>query len=194
MSTVAIVLAADTDPEFDGPKYLARVHGEAMLQRVVNDASSWPVDEVLVVRGADAEGIIESIDFRGHTVIVDPGWSEGNASPMRAALDLASRDRSTARCVMARGDQPGVDAEMIGALLDTAADTEAEAVVPKYRYAIGWPVVLGPSLWEPLLASEGSVDLLDLVVAHSTVVGEVWYDHLAPPTYATPQDLPDVRR
>jgi molybdenum cofactor cytidylyltransferase len=194
MSTVAIVLAADSDTEFEGPKYLAMIHGEPMLQRVVNDATSWPVDEVLVVLGSDAEEIIASIDFKGMTVVVDPEWSEGSASPIRAALDFASRNRSIHRCVIARGDQPGVDARTIGDLIDVVRDTEADAAVPKYRYAIGWPVALDFSLWEHLLGGEGSIDLQHLIASHASGAEEVWYDHLAPMRYTTPDDLPDVRR
>jgi molybdenum cofactor cytidylyltransferase len=190
VSTTAIILAADSNPEFPGPKYLASVVGEPMLQMVVDDAATWPVDEVVVVLGADAALIAEAIDFRGHTVIVDPEWSEGSASPLRAALDLASRDRSTHLCVIARGDQPGVDAVTVGALVDAANKEGADAVVPKYRYSVGWPVVLDDTLWNHLLGGEGTVDLLAVIASHGVSVEEVWFDHLAPTVYATPADLP----
>lgn len=165
-----------------------------MLQHVVDDAAGWPVDEVIVVLGADAEQIIDSIDFGAMTVVVDPEWSEGTASPLRAALDLASRDRSIRRCVIARGDQPGIDAEAIGALIDAAQDSESDATVPKYRYAVGWPVVMDHSLWEPLLGGEGSVDLLDVVASHAAAVEEVWFDHLPPVMYLEADDLPTAQR
>jgi CTP:molybdopterin cytidylyltransferase MocA len=190
VSTTAIILAADSNPEFPGPKYLASVAGEAMLQMVVDDAVTWPVDEVVVVLGADAAVIAEAIDFRGHTVIIDPEWSEGSASPLRAALDLASRDRSTHLCVIARGDQPGVDAVTVGALVDAANEEGADAVVPKYRYSVGWPVVLDDTLWKYLLGGEGTVDLLAVIASYGVSVEEVWFDHLPPTVYATPADLP----
>jgi CTP:molybdopterin cytidylyltransferase MocA len=160
-----------------------------MLQGVVNDAVLWPVDEVLVVLGADAAEIIETVDFTGATVVIDSEWSEGSASPIRAALDLASRDRSTRRCVIARGDQPGITADAVQELVDAAIETGADAVVPKYRYAVGWPVVLDFSLWEHLLGSEGSVNLLDFVASHASAVEEVWFDYLPPATFATSADL-----
>jgi CTP:molybdopterin cytidylyltransferase MocA len=190
VSTTAIILAADSNPEFPGPKYLASVVGESMLQMVVDDAATWPVDEVIVVLGADAAQIAEEVDFRGHTVIIDPEWSEGSASPLRAALDLASRDRSTRLCVVARGDQPGIDAGTVGALVDAANEEGADAVVPKYRYSVGWPVVLDDTLWKYLLGGEGTVDLLAVVASHGVSVEEVWLDHLPPTIYATPADLP----
>ena len=194
MSTVAIVLAADPGPSFVGPKYLASVHGEPMLQHVVNDAVAWPVGDVIVVLGPDAEQIIDAIDFKNFTVIVDAEWEEGSASPLRAALDLASRNRSVRRCVVARGDQPGVGEDMIASLLDAAAGSDAAATVPKFRYSVGWPVVLDVSLWEHLLGGEGSVDLLDVVASYSGPIEEVWFDHLAPTQYEVPDDLPTARR
>lgn len=190
VSTTAIILAADSNPEFPGPKYLASIIDEPMLQMVVDDAASWPVDEVVVVLGADAALMVDAIDFRGHTVIIDPEWSEGSASPLRAGVDLASRDRSTRLCVIARGDQPGVDAEMVGALVDAANEEGVDAVVPKYRYSLGWPVVLDDTLWKYLLGGEGTVDLLAVIASHGVSVEEIWFDHLPPTVYETPADLP----
>jgi molybdenum cofactor cytidylyltransferase len=189
MSTIAIILAADSGSDFAGPKYLAPISGELMLQTVIRDAAAWPVDEVLVVLGADAAEIMESIDFTGTSVVIDSEWSEGSASPMRAALDFASRDSSIHRSIIARGDQPGIDAEVTRDLIAAAIESGADAVVPKYRYAVGWPVVLHFSLWEHLLGGEGALDLLGFVASHVSSVEEVWFDHLPPTTYTTSQDL-----
>jgi hypothetical protein len=63
-------------------------------------------------------------------------------------------------------------------------------VVPKYRYSVGWPVVLDDTLWKYLLGGEGTVDLLAVVASHGVSVEEVWLDHLPPTIYATPADLP----
>lgn len=190
MSTAAIVLAADPGTDFVGPKYLAPVFGKPMLQHIVDEVSSWPVDEAIVVLGPDAEQIIASINFRDFTVVVDAEWEEGSAAPLRAALDLASHDRSVQRCIVTRGDQPGISVDTISALLESAVEVEADATIPKYRYSVGWPVVLEHSLWEHLLGGEGSVELLDVVASHADAVEEVWLDHLAPVRYESPDDLP----
>jgi CTP:molybdopterin cytidylyltransferase MocA len=194
VSTVAIILAADAAPGFSGPKYLAVLRGKSLLQHVVDDAAEWPVDDVIVTLGSDAEELVDTIDFGDCTVVIDPGWAEGSASPLRAALDLASRDRAIRRCVVARGDQPGIDRATVGALIDVAVETSADAVMPKYRYALGWPIVLDYSIWEHLLGGEGSVDLHDVVASHASAVEEVWYDRLSPPIYESPDDFPSIRR
>jgi len=189
MSTIAVVLAADAGDGFEQPKYLTLVHGVPMLQRVVDEALSWPVDEVVVVLGSDGETIVESITFKDTTVLIDPEWSEGGASPLRAALDMISRTSESSLVVLARGDQPGIDADLVGELIDVAAETQTDAVVPKFRYAQGWPVVLSPRLWTHFLGLEDSVDVHAVITTHAASVEEVWVDHIAPPILATVDDL-----
>ncbi len=180
MSSVAIILAADPGEEFPGPKYLTPVQGAPLLDRVVHEAVDWPVDEVVIVLGPDGDAVVSSMDFDGVTILIDPGWEEGGASPLRAAIDLISRDRSVDFVVLARGDQPGIDPGLVSDLIDAARESGADAVVPKYRYARSWPVVIAPALWGHILGLEGDVDVHDLITTHADSVEEVWIDHLAP--------------
>ncbi len=180
MSTVAIILAADSGEEFPEPKYLTRVHGIPLLERVMQDAAKWPVDEVVVVLGSNGDAIVLSMEFGGATILIDPCWEEGGASPLRASIDLVSRDRAIDLVVLARGDQPGVDPGIVSELIAAAHESGADAVVPKYRYARSWPVVIGPPLWEHFLGLEGDVDVHDLITTHAGSIEEVWVDHLAP--------------
>ncbi len=180
MSTVAIILAADPGEGFLEPKYLTRVQGAPLLERVMKDAAKWPVDEVVVVLGSNGDTIVSSMEFDGATILIDPCWEEGGASPLRASLDLVSRDRAIDLVVLARGDQPGIDSGLVSELIDAARESGADAVVPKYRYARSWPVVIGPGLWEHFLGLEGDVDVQDLITTHADSIEEVWVDHLAP--------------
>jgi molybdenum cofactor cytidylyltransferase len=188
MSSVAIILAADPGEGFIGSKYLTATEDGLLLDRVVTDAAAWPVDEVIVVLGADADEIEMACDLSKVSVLVDPEWAEGGASPIRAVLDLLSRQRGIEACVFARGDQPGITAETVSAMLE-ALDDETEVVFPKYRYARGWPIVVSPSLWEVLLRLEGGLDLPLVLSSHTNDIGEVWLDRIAPPIYEGPADL-----
>jgi len=189
MSTIAVVLAADAGDGFEDPKYLTLVHGVPMLQLVVDEALSWPVDEVVVVLGSDGETIAESISFKDATVLIDPEWSEGGASPLRAALDMISRTRESSLVLLARGDQPGIRPSLVGELVAVAIEKRADAVVPKFRYAKGWPVVLSSPLWTRFLGLEDSVDVHGVITTHATSAEEVWVDHIAPPILDTIDDL-----
>lgn len=189
MSTVAIILAADAGEDFETPKYLAPIDGSPMLTRTLDDAESWNVDGVFVVLGPDAEAVADVISDASATVIIDPEWSEGASSPLRVALDLVMRDTSVTNCLIARGDQQGVTGEIVDALLDRAEETHADAVVPKYRYARGWPVLIGHSMLERLRGMEGDFKLHEVISTHAAAIEECRFDELTPPVLNTAADV-----
>jgi CTP:molybdopterin cytidylyltransferase MocA len=189
MSTVAVVIAAEPGEGFDAPKYLADVRGVPMLETVVSEVARWSVDDVIVVLGSDGEEIAKHADLGSATIIIDPGWHEGESSPIRAALDLVSRDRSVDLVVLVRGDQPGVEGTVAESLIEVAMTNDVDAVVPKYRYAHGWPVVIGSGLWDSFLSSEGSLDVHDVIATHANTREDVWCDHLEPRVIGEPGDL-----
>lgn len=191
MRTVAVIVANDPGEGFTGSKYLAPVRGAPMIESVVRRAAGWPVDEVVVVLGGDAEEILANADLDDATVIIDPDWAEGVASSLRVAVDLLLRGPGVDRVIVSLADQPDVDVGTVAALLRASAG--AEAVIPKYRYRRGWPIVLSSSLFDLLLGLEGDPDLHDVVESHTAGPAEVWVDRLQPPRVLTPDDLPPAR-
>lgn len=189
--TVALILANDPGAGFDRSKYLQPVRGEAMIEKIVSQAASWPVDEIMVVLGPDADEIIASADLGEATIVIDPEWSEGIAASLRVGIDLLLRGPGTDRIVLALADQPGVDDAAIEAMLERSRPEGA--VVPKYRYRRGWPVVLSSDLWDLLLGLEGPADLHDVLESHAGEVDEVVFDRLEPERVMTPADLPPRR-
>lgn len=190
MSAAAIILAIDPGEGFATTKYTCEVDGEPLLRGAVLSALEWDVDDRVVVLGPDAEqnaALIADLDV---TTVIDPEWDEGASSPLRVALDLLTRDLGLERVVIARADQHGVSAEIVNRLLEVATDTMADAVVPKYRYQRGWPIVVGSSLWQRMLGLEGDYDLLSLISMHAAAIEEVWFDRLAPTIIASNEDIP----
>jgi len=183
--TVALIVATDPGTGFTRSKYLEPVGGTPMLQRVITKAQEWPVDEVIVVLGPDADEIIDTIEFGEATIVIDPEWKEGIAASMRVAIDLLMRGPATDRIVVALGDQPGIDSATVPALL---AGTSS-AVVPKYRYRRGWPVALSSDLWDLLLGLEGPADLHDVLETHAGGVEELWLDRLEPARMLDPSEF-----
>lgn len=160
-----------------------------MLEGIVNQALDWPVDDVIVALGSDADEIASRSNLGRATIIIDPNWAEGSASPIRAALDLVTRDRSVDRVMLVRGDQPGIEKNVVESLIETSLESDADVVVPKYRYANGWPVIIGPPLWDRFLSLEGSLDVLDVFASHAKSLDEVWFNHIEPHVIAVSDDL-----
>lgn len=185
--TVAVVLANEPGSGFSGSKYLVDIGGMTLIDRVLADVSEWPIDDTVVVLGPDAEEILHSMAPTEATVVIDLEWREGSAASLRVGLDVVLRGPATDFVVIAPADQPGIGAEDVSALIEAAKG--ASAAVPKYRYRRGFPVVLGRSIWERLLGSEGELDLLDLLGSHPEGVQEVWFEHLAGLRIRTPDDI-----
>lgn len=186
--TVAVVLANEPGTGFTGSKFLSDIGGAALIDRVLADVASWPVDDVIVVLGPDAEDIVAAMAPTDATVVIDLEWDEGSAASLRVGLDVVMRGPATDLVVIVPADQPGITADDVEQLIE-AADGAA-ASVPKYRYRRDFPVVLGRGIWERLLGSEGDVDLLDLLESHPDRVEEVWFEHLAGSRIRVPGDLP----
>jgi molybdenum cofactor cytidylyltransferase len=188
--TTALVMAADRGRDFDGPKYLASCRGRPLLQTVLDEIDAWPVDDVVVVLGDQAEPILDTVRFGDALVVIDPEWSEGAAASLRVGLDTLAREQLLGPCVIARGDQIGVRPDLVQRLLDAHAAERAVATVPKYRYARGWPIVVAERLWPRLMGLEGRVDVLDVLSSHPEGVVEVWFDSLSPTLVGGIEDLP----
>jgi CTP:molybdopterin cytidylyltransferase MocA len=185
--TVAVVLANEPGSGFTGSKYLGTIRGTTLIDGVLADVSDWPVDDTVVVLGPDAEDILLAMAPADATVVIDLEWREGTAASLRVGLDVVLRGPATDLVVITPADQLGIGADDVAALIEAAEG--ATAAVPKYRYRRGFPVVLGRSIWERLLGSEGELDLLDLLGSHPEGVQEVWFEHLGGPRIQTPDDL-----
>ena len=184
---VAVVLANDPGSGFAGSKYLSDIGGVTLIDRSLADASVWPVDEVIVVLGPDAEEIASTLGSWDATIVIDPEWEEGLAASLRVGLDVVMRGPAADLVIISFADQPGVPANDVSALVESAEDVAA--VVPKYRYRRGFPIVLSRDVWEHLLGMEGDVDLLGLLESHPAGVAEVWFDHLEIPRIQHPEDV-----
>lgn len=189
--TVALIAATDPGEGFGSSKYLEPIRGVPMIESVVGEAWGWPVDDVVVVLGGDAEEVIAGADLGGSTVIIDPDWNEGLAASLRVGVDLLLRGPAVDRIVIAFGDQPGIDATTVASLVEASA--RSAATVPKYRYRRGWPIVVSSSLFDLVLGLEGDPDLHDILESHSGNITEVWFDRLQPPRVTVPDDLPRAR-
>jgi len=193
MSTTAIILAAGPSRRLGKPKQLLPWGGPTLLGRVVAQTLGWPVDSVWVVLGSRFEEVWQSVDFGDAGVVENPEWEEGMASSMRVGLDVASRDPSTEAAFIVMGDQPGIDPAVVDALLEHRKTSDALAVVPKYRYVRGHPVLIARTLWSRLMSLEGDQGGRDLLQAHPEWVEEVIFEQLAPRDVDTSDDVRDLQ-
>jgi CTP:molybdopterin cytidylyltransferase MocA len=180
-----MVLAAGGSTRFGSPKQLAELEGKPLLQHAVDAIAAAAVDDLVVVLGAEAPAVTAAVDpLPGRFVLCDD-WERGQAASVRCGLSALS---ACDRVVVTLGDEPGVHASLIDAVLSAAGDGSARAV---YDGRPGHPVVLGPDLIARAGELAGDRGFRDLL--HDMPTFEA--GHLADPRdIDTPQDLEEMRR
>ncbi len=189
----ALVLAAGASTRLGQPKQLLDWGGRPLLEHVLATVHAWPVATVAVVLGAHAEEILERVDFGSAIVVLNLEWEEGIASSLRAGLDALARDPRLDAAFIALGDQPSIGPDVAARLLAAYRRTRSKAVVPRYRYARGNPVLVDRTLWDRLKSLEGDTGARRLLQAHPEWVEEVHFDVLPPRDVDTRADVEELR-
>ena len=144
-----VVLAAGAGTRFGGPKALARLDGERLVDRAVATLHRGGCAEVVVVQGAAP---LDGVDA---TVVDNPDWSSGMGSSLRAALRHLSAGDAEAAVVLLV-DTPwvgaGAVARLVGALGRAGPGGGRLAVQATYGGVAGHPVLLRRGCWDAVAA------------------------------------------
>jgi molybdenum cofactor cytidylyltransferase len=185
----ALILAAGGSRRLGRSKQLEPWGSTTLLGHVIDLVESFPVDETWVVVGADLDRVVNEIGPRPVGIIQNPAWESGLSSSLRVGLDALTRLSKADAALVLLGDQPSVRADVVTALIERHRRSRALAIVPKYRYSMGNPVLLGRSL----MSLEGDEGAMRLLQAHSEWVEEVWVDSLPPRDIDTQADVEELR-
>ena len=162
-----LVLAAGAGTRFGGPKALAELDGERLVDRAVRILRVGGADPVVVVLGA---AVVE-VPGADH-VVVNPDWEQGMGSSLRAGLASPGLRGCTAVAVTLV-DQPGIRATAVRAVVAAHA-TGADLAVATYAGERGHPVLLGRDRWAQVVQSAvGEQGARAYLAAHAAEVLEV---------------------
>lgn len=193
MSTAAVVLAAGSSSRLGRPKQLEPWGTTNLLGHVLRVTETFPVEEIWVVLGHDAERILGQTDLGEAGVIENPEWEEGMAASIRVGFDALTRLSRCDRALIVIGDQPDVSSDIVDELLRSHAASGKPVTIPKYRYNWGNPVVVDRPLWPRLMSLDGDEGAKHLWQAHPEWVNEVWFSDVAPRDVDTETDVDELR-
>jgi CTP:molybdopterin cytidylyltransferase MocA len=168
----ALVLAAGEGRRFGGTKQLADLDGRPLLEYALEAVTA--ISPRVVALGHAADEILARVDLQGAEPVVCDRWHEGQSASLRHGLAaLPGADA----VLIVLGDQPGITAAAIAAVL--AAGGDEDAVRATYDGAPSHPVLLRRPLLDraaELRGDTGFRDLLDGARVRAVEVG-----HLADP-------------
>ena len=189
----AIVLAAGTSTRMGRQKLtLPMADGRPLVRVAVEQVLAAGVDDTVVVLGGDAEAVALALAPLPVRTVVNPRYAEGQSTSLWAGLDALRP--GTGAAVVALGDQPLPDPDVIRRLVAAFRASGRPIAVPVYRDGRGNPVLFAAVLFGELRAVTGDRGGREVIARDAARVAEVPVDMPMPTDIDTPQDYEGVRR
>jgi CTP:molybdopterin cytidylyltransferase MocA len=165
VSTAGLVLAAGEGRRFGGPKAVATLAGERLVDRAVRILHEGGCSPIMVVSGA------VDLVVPGAAAIPNPLWPSGMGSSLRTGLRAAEGTDATAVVVLLV-DTPWVSPLAVQRLVEAGADSPA--AIATYAGRRGHPVRLSRPIWaEVAELADGDVAAKAWLRSHPQQVLEV---------------------
>ena len=146
-----LVLAAGGSSRLGRPKQLLPYGGATLLDAVLDTARACRFDQLVVALGGAADEVRAAVDLRGAEVVVNDAFGSGCSSSVAAAMAAVRDDVGVV--VLLLGDQPGVRADTVRALVDGRGG--ASLAVCRYEDGRGHPFAFGRPVFDDLLGLHG---------------------------------------
>jgi molybdenum cofactor cytidylyltransferase len=180
-----LILAAGEGTRFGAqPKLLAELDGRPLLEHAIRAQCSVPaLERVVVVLGANAEQLLERVNFLDAEPVVCEDWREGQAASLRYGVEALA---GAEKVVITLGDEPLITPQVIARFVDERAPARAT-----YERRPGHPVALGRKQLAAIAELSGDRGARDLLVGARMVE----CGHLCSGRdIDTPEDLEAIRR
>jgi molybdenum cofactor cytidylyltransferase len=183
-----LVLAAGGSTRLGEPKQLLPFGDATLLDHTVSTARACRFDQLVVALGGAADDVRATVDLADVDVVVNDAFGTGCSSSIAAALGVLDE-----RCdvlVLMLGDQPGVTAATVAALLHARGD--AELAVCRYDDGRGHPFAFARSTFGELAGMHGDKAVWKLLDRRGDAVVEARIDGPVPLDVDTWEDYEAV--
>ncbi len=161
-----------------------------VLGSVLSAADDAGLDPLVVVLGSAAKEAMRGLEEDRMVVVRHDRWEAGRASSLAAGLQRCPPDRPV---VVLLGDEPGIAADAIRAVLGAWRECAPDLVRARYADRPGHPVLLGPAALAAARDLEGEESVWLRLVRSGMSGLEVPIDGPAPIDVDRPSDLEAAR-
>jgi molybdenum cofactor cytidylyltransferase len=165
----ALILAAGQSVRMGRPKLALPWQDTTVIGQVARSLAQAGVEDILAVTGGSREIVEEALRGSPARTIYNPGYSEGEmTSSMK--VGLAAMQPETTAALVALGDQPQIQAEIVRQVLTAYRQSGAVLVAPSYQMRRGHPWLVARPLWQALLDLGESETLRDFLTRHASSI------------------------
>jgi molybdenum cofactor cytidylyltransferase len=165
----AVVLAAGLSTRMGRPKMILPWGSTTVIGQVVATLLQGQVDDIVVVTGAartEVEAAVGQGRWGAVRTVFNPRYTEDD---MLVSLQagIAALGGQVDATLVALGDQPQIEAEVVRLLVDTYRSEDHPLIVPSFRMRRGHPWVVARTLWPDLLSAPAGSTMRDFLHAHT---------------------------
>jgi molybdenum cofactor cytidylyltransferase len=164
-----LVLAAGGSRRLGQPKQLLPYGDGTLLDHTLRTARECAFDQRICVLGGGAGGVRAAVDLSSFDVVVNEVFGTGCSSSIAAALGVV--DPRAGILVLMLGDQPGVTAPVVDALLAGRGDAPLAAC--RYADGRGHPLAFARETFGDLAALHGDKGVWKLMDRRADDVADV---------------------
>ena len=162
-SVAAVILAAGSARRFGAQKLVAPYESSTIIRRVVDNVRRSSAGQVIVVVGGDDAPVRAALAGADVTFAVNHDAGDGMSTSIVAGVAILSPGTDAA--LIALGDQPTIDGEVMEQLIVRWREGGGPIVAPRYRGLRGNPVVFDRAVFSELRQLAGDRGARDLIAA-----------------------------
>lgn len=169
----AIILAAGGAVRLGRSKPLLTYGGQSLVRRAVQAATGAACAPVIVVAGAEAEGVSREIEGSSAQIVQNPAWQRGIGTSIRKGVEeLFGLAPPAAAVVLMVCDQPFVTNEVVTALIAARAESGKLIAASAYSGTLGVPALFDRSYFGHLASLPDDQGAKQVIALHrGDVVG-----------------------
>jgi len=158
-----IILAAGESSRFGQPKQLLDWRGQPFVRAAAMRALEAGLSPVVVVTGANAENVEETVKDLPVRIVRNEEWKEGQASSIRAGIlsltsaHLPPGEGHVGACIFLLADQPQVTVSILRALVERHAEGLYPILAPMVQDRRANPVLFDRAAFPDLLTLQGDI-------------------------------------
>lgn len=157
----AVVLAAGQGVRMGTQKLLLPLHGQAIVEKVVDAALASKAGEVIVVLGYRAEEVGKVLAGRPVRLVLNRDYARGQSSSLIAGVRAARQKAAALLFILA--DQPFLTAALIDHLIEVYETSACLVARPVFKGRPGHPVLCDASLIPEILTLKGDTGAKEIV-------------------------------
>jgi len=180
-----VVLAAGGASRMGQPKLLLPWRGEPIIRHSVKNALLAGLNPVVVVTGAEADGIAAALAGLPVKLVHNPDWKSGQSTSVKAGM--AALPPETGAAAFLLGDQPQIPVTLLRALLEQHRRTLAPITCPLIGQQRGNPVLFDRSTFAGFFELEGDAGARQ-IFSHYPLDYLPWHDQSLLMDVDTPGD------